>query len=266
MIYCVLKGGLGNILFQIAAVKSLAIDSGVDCSFPNLIHHYGVMDADNYYIPNLKHSTEYHQIFDKLNVIQPTTSLPLTRYPFHYVKVDTPPDNFVVDGFFQSEKYFTHNREAILDYIKMPESVNKIITDKYSELLNVRTTAIHVRRGDYLKFPQHHPTQSAEYYLSAMDLVKNKTDKFLVFSDDIQWCKDNLNIDNIIYIEDEKDYIELYLMSLCDNNIISNSSFGWWGAWLNKNNDKVVVGPNKWFGPAIKHETSDIIPESWIKL
>ena len=266
MIYCVLKGGLGNMLFQIAAVKSLAIDYGVDCSFPNLIHHYGVMDADNFYIPNLKHSTEYHQIFNKLNVVQPTTSLPLIRYPFHYVKADLPPDNFVVDGFFQSEKYFAHNREAILDFIKMPESVREIIETKYSEILSVRTTAIHVRRGDYLKFPQHHPTQTVEYFLSGVELLKDKTDKFLVFSDDIAWCKTNFKFDNIVYIENEKDYIELYLQSLCNNNITSNSSFSWWGAWLNKNEDKVVIGPTNWFGPAIQHETADILPESWIKI
>jgi hypothetical protein len=96
-------------------------------------------------------------------------------------------------------------------------------------------------------------------------MLKDKTDQFLVFSDDINWCEENLKLENSIYINDEKDYNELYLMSLCDNNIIANSSFSWWGAWLNKNDDKLVVGPTKWFGPAINHKTSDILPDEWIK-
>jgi len=266
MIYCVLKGGLGNMLFQIAAVKSLAIDNGVDCSFPNLHHHYNVMDNDNHYNPKLKHSKEYQQMFEALNVSQPTANLVRIHYPFHYDKLDTPTDNFLVDGFFQSEKYFTHNREGILECLKIPESVKVHIDKKYGGVLEGKTTSIHVRRGDYLKYPNHHPTQTLKYFEDSVEALKDKTDKIIVFSDDIPWCKENFKFDNIVYIENEKDYIEIYLMSLCNNNITSNSSFSWWGAWLNENKDKVVIGPTKWFGPAITHETADILPESWIKI
>lgn len=264
MIYCNVMGGLGNMLFQIAATKAYAIDEGVDASFPNLISQMKLVNDDNLHNPLIKHGFEYEVILKSLNREAPINAKTIT-FPFEYIdhKVN---DNSIIHGFFQSEKYFKRHRDEILEMFKIPEIIQNVITDKYSHLLNGRTTSIHVRRGDYLKFPNHHPVQTLEYYLSAVDLVKDKTDKFLVFSDDIPWCKDNFKFDNIIYIEDEKDYIEIYLMSLCDNNITSNSSFGWWGAWLNRNNDKVVVGPNKWFGPAIKHETSDIIPESWIKL
>lgn len=92
------------------------------------------------------------------------------------------------------------------------------------------------------------------------------TDLFIVFSDDIEWCEENLPKDNFYYIKNEKDYIELYLMSMCNNNITCNSSFSWWGAWLNKKEDKKVIGPKIWFGSAINHNTDDIIPQSWIKL
>ena len=126
-------------------------------------------------------------------------------------------------------------------------------------------TSIHVRRGDYVKHPNHHPVQTIEYYNKSVEMVGKDT-TIVVFSDDIEWCKKNFNIDNIIYIEDEKDYIELYLMSLCDNNIISNSSFSWWGAWLNTNENKKVIAPNKWFGSAINENTNDIIPKGWIKI
>jgi len=138
--------------------------------------------------------------------------------------------------------------------------------DKYNFLKNKKTTSIHVRRGDYVNHPNHHPTQSLEYYLEAIKILKDETELFLVFSDDINWCKENIKLDNVVYIENEKDYIELYLMSVCTNNIISNSSFSWWGAWLNKNEDKKVIGPLKWFGDAIKHNTGDVLPENWIKL
>jgi len=102
------------------------------------------------------------------------------------------------------------------------------------------------------------------YYIKAMERLKDKTDVFVVFSDDIEWCKQNFS--NAVFIENEKDYVEVYLMSLCDNHIISNSSFSWWGAWMNKNENKTVIGPQIWFGPGIGHRTSDILPDNWIKI
>ena len=98
------------------------------------------------------------------------------------------------------------------------------------------------------------------------DSLKNDTDYFLVFSDDIEWCKNNITGDNIVYIDSEIDYIDLYLMARCDNNIIANSSFSWWGAWLNKNENKKVVAPTLWFGQVVGEDTNDIIPENWIKI
>lgn len=267
MIYCNLKGGLGNMLFQIAATKSVSIDIGVDCCFPNLIDNLNYLNADNLYNPKLNHSLEYLKIFQKLNVSDPINIIDSLTYPFEFIPHQyIPLGNFFISGFFQSEKYFVHNRQEIIDFIKMPESIGNVITSKYSSVLAQKTTSIHVRRGDYVIHPNHHPTQSLDYYLSAIELVKDKTDIFVVFSDDIQWCKNNFKDLNAIYIENEKDYIELYLMSFCNNNIIANSSFSWWGAWLNENKNKIVIGPKLWFGSSITHKTDDIIPETWIKL
>ena len=133
-------------------------------------------------------------------------------------------------------------------------------------MLEGKKTSIHVRRGEYLKYPNHHPTQTLKYFEDSVEALKDKTDKIIVFSDDIPWCKENFKFDNIVYIENEKDYIEIYLMSLCNNNITSNSSFSWWCAWLNENKDTVVIGPTKCFGLALTHATADILPESWIKI
>ena len=260
MIYCNLKGGLGNMLFQIAAVKSFAIDIQTECSFPNLHQHLNYLNNDNFYNPNLNHSVEYLEVFKNLLFSPITNDYRIITYPFEYSD-NKPSDNTLIDGFFQSEKYFLHNRKNIINYITLPN-----IDIKYLELLNKTTTSIHVRRGDYVNHPNHHPTQDLSYYLEGIDLLKLQTDLFIIFSDDIQWCKDNLKIKNSVYIENEKDYIEMKLMSLCNNNIISNSSFSWWGAWLNEHNDKIVIGPKKWFGSAIQHNTNDILPKGWIKI
>jgi hypothetical protein len=265
MIYCNLKGGLGNMLFQIAAAKSIAIDNNTDCSFPNLESHLHYLNSDTTYNPILNHGGEYRSFLSKLQITT-TTTKNVVRYPFNYIQSQSFDSDVIIDGFFQSEKYFIHNRQVILDFIKPTSEILDIINDKYGDIVNGKTTSIHIRRGDYVKHPNHHPVQSLEYYNKGMGLLKDKTETFVVFSDDIEWCKNNLKGNDIIYINNEKDYIELYLMSLCNNNIISNSSFSWWGAWLNKNNNKVVVGPNKWFGWAINHDTSDLIPELRIKM
>jgi hypothetical protein len=264
MIYCNLKGGLGNMLFQIAATKAYAIDAGVDVSFPNLNAQMKLINDDNFYNPSIKHSFEYEAIFKDL-IRESPTNPKLVKFPFEYIKHNVL-DNSIIDGFFQSEKYFNRHRDEILKLLEIPETIKDTINEKYGNVLSSKTTSLHVRRGDYVRHPNHHPTQSIEYYNKAMDLLQAITETFVVFSDDIAWCKEHLNYDNVIYIENEKDYIEVYLMSLCDNNIIANSSFSWWGAWLNQNNDKIVVGPKKWFGSAINHDTSDIIPDSWIKI
>lgn len=270
MIYCILKGGLGNMLFQIAAAKSIAIDTNNDCSFPNLISHLQYLNSDNTYNPNLTHSHEYMQIFKNLKHSPITHNLNeyvyLMEFPFEFVEPKDIKQHTLINGFFQSEKYFKHNREAILDYLDFSFISKDYISEKYDFINTVRTTSIHVRRGDYVNHPNHHPTQSIEYYMKGVDIVKSETDLFVIFSDDIEWCKKNLKLEKVLYIEGEKDYIELYLMSLCDNNIISNSSFSWWGAWLNKNPMKKVIGPLKWFGAAIQHNTGDILPENWIKI
>jgi|688.fasta_scaffold334865_2 hypothetical protein len=267
MIYCKLKGGLGNMLFQIAAAKSLAIDNNTDCYFPNLLEHLKYLDIDKTHNPELNHSNEYIQILKKLKVNSlPQNRTSLITYPFDFIETPTIKENTIIDGFFQSEKYFSHNRNEILKFLNFDFIEKESIEKKYEFIFSKRCTSIHIRRGDYLKYPNHHPVQTSKYYLDAIEILNKDTDLFIVFSDDINWCKENLKLDNIIYIEGEKDYIELYLMKNCHNNITSNSSFSWWGAWLNENPSKKVVGPLIWFGNAIKHNTGDILPEKWIKI
>ncbi len=271
MIYCNLQGGLANMLFQIAMTKSMAVDYGVNFSFPNLISHLEFLNNESNHNSSLKHSLEYLKLFNTLNAVNyskpQNNDTMVLNYPFHYEKkiLSNPNQDVLISGFFQSEKYFKHNRDEILGMLNFND-FETYVRNKYPFIKDYRCSAIHVRRGDYLKYPNHHPVQTIEYYRKGINLLEPITDKFIIFSDDIEWCKENLKLDNVIYIENEKDYIELYLMSLCNNNIISNSSFSWWGAWLNKNDDKVVIGPKMWFGSEIKENDNDIIPQNWYKL
>jgi hypothetical protein len=265
MIFCNLVGGLGNMLFQIAAVKSLSIDNNTECYFPNLQTHLEYLNHDSLYNPKLNHSSEYNQIFKNLRTISVNKPIGFISVPFEYVELPKISEDTLIHGFFQSEKYFKHNRNEILNFLNFDFISYDSLEEKYP-FLTKKTTSIHVRRGDYVKHPNHHPTQSIEYYKEAIEILKNETEIFIIFSDDITWCKENFDLENVFYVENEKDYIELVLMSLCKNNIISNSSFSWWGAWLNNNLTKKVIGPSKWFGPAINHNTGDILPENWIKI
>jgi hypothetical protein len=248
-----LVGGLGNYLFQIAAAYSLGLDNGVNTIFDNkssiTVHKH--LDS---YKTNILRNLIYGTPFIKNHY---------NEQFFHYQKIPYK-ENIKINGYYQSEKYFKHNRGSILDLFSINTPSERYMEEKYGDILKNKTCSIHVRRGDYLGLPNHHPVCSLGYYKEAMSQMV--VDKFLVFSDDIQWCKENFTGDKFIFIEGNPDYIDLWLMSLCDNNIIANSSFSWWGAWLNQNPTKKVIAPNKWFGSATKHNTKDLIPDTWIKI
>lgn len=265
MIYCNLKGGLGNMLFQIAAVNAMAIKKKTYCSFPNIKEHIHILNQDTVYNSSLKHAHEYMN-FLSLNDVKPLGRHNTYSYPFEYTEFLPEESNFGVDGFFQTEKYFNNQREEILNIIKPNQTINEILDMKYSSITKEHCTSMHIRRGDYTKFPNNHPIQEMDYYQKSLKVLEDPG-LILVFSDDIKWCKETLTFKNMYFVENEKDYIELFLMSRCKNNIIANSSFSWWGAWLNQHPDKKVVGPSKWFGPSLSHlNTNDIVSENWIKI
>ena len=137
------------------------------------------------------------------------------------------------------------------------------LAEKYEFINNVRTTSIHVRRGDYVNHWLHH-IDLRNYYNFCFKQFENV--HYYICSDDIEWCKNNLLFDNILFVEGLDDIEDMWLMSLCKNNIIANSTFSWWGAWLNKNPDKKVISPNNWFGNHVNINQNNIIPENWIKI
>lgn len=165
-------------------------------------------------------------------------------------------------GYWQSEKYFSDIRSTLLQEFQFPV-VNDI---KNKELLKTIqssiSVSIHVRRGDYIG---GFPLMSEVYYQNAMNYFMEKYGNifFVVFSNDVAWCKSNIKFNNGVYVDwnNGKDsWKDMYLMTQCKHNIIANSSFSWWGAWLNQNQNKVVIAPNKWFYHKV---TPDIYCENW---
>lgn len=259
-----LKGGLGNYMFQIACAYSYAKKNNKECFFTTndavKIHKY----IDSY----------RENVLKNVPLIESHGQNGFKRYnepTFHFTEIPNIEGDVYLDGYFQSEKYFNNYSEDIRKLFKFPEKLKgeTIIhaADKFKDDFNGQTCSIHVRRGDYLNSPDHHPTQDVSYYMKAAKKI-GMDKKFLVFSDDIQWCKENFpEMDNFIFIEGLKDYEDLLLMSLCKHNIICNSSFSWWAAWLNQNSEKIVIAPQKWFGAAYGHlNTQDLYCEGWLKI
>lgn len=190
---------------------------------------------------------------------------------FHFdFNVFSVPDFTDFDGYFQSIKYFEDIMPQIRETFKFKKEIqNKALNfhdanrEDGSEIV-----AIHVRRGDYLGIPDILPVREPEYFEEAFSYFTDKPYKFLVCSDDIQWCINTFgNSDNIFYPVDNDPYTDLCAMSMCDHFIISNSTFGLWAALLNNKPNKKVISPKNWFGPKLAHNnTKDLMPENWIRI
>ena len=154
--------------------------------------------------------------------------------------------NYNLHGFFQSEKYFKKIEKDIREIFTLKDKYNNII-QKY-DMTN--TFSIHIRRGDYVNSRIHGCLSNKEvlinYINKGLESIHIENLRLIVFSDDIEWCKNNLTFKNMEFIDGNEDIIDLFIMSRCENHIISNSTFSWWGAWLNKNKRKKVITPTPW--------------------
>lgn len=170
-------------------------------------------------------------------------------------------------GYFQSEIYFKHCENDIRNYFTLKNKWVEYIKNKYPQLQG-DTCSIHVRRGDYIAKPDCHPIQTLSYYENAAkELYGTNLNNinFIICSDDIEWCKKNFKFSKMTFIEGEVDIIDMFIMSMCGDNIIANSSFSWWSAWLNQNQNRVVA-PNNWYGPKIPYDSKDLYIDDWIRL
>lgn len=253
-----LIGGLGNMMFQIATSYSVSLRDNKEM----------ICDTRDMQIPHKQYTFYTDNIFRNIKFSDSVIDLKnMGEGGFHYTPIPKIEGNIKLIGHFQSEKYFMNHKNEILNLFEIDDITKNYLLEKYGEILNQDTCSIHVRRGDYLGLQNHHPIQPIEYYQKAINII-GEENHFLIFSDDIKWCEENFSfLKNKTFVSDNLDYEDLYLMSRCNNNILANSTFSWWGAWLNKNKNKQVIIPSKWFGVSNLHlNTNDLYCNKWIKL
>jgi hypothetical protein len=266
-------GRSGNQMFQFAATVGIARKANQGFAFPqenteipsveefkDEVRREVYFDLPKYF-PNVKKTLAPLKDIETLHVAQEPY--------FHFCpEMFTVPDQTNLMGYFQTEKYFEHCSDLILGMFQFDNEIKKQAENNFPSFPNdVEFVSIHLRRGDYVGLQQFHPIMDADYYFDAMTQFMEGNYCFLIFSDDITYCKELFGEqENIVYIEGNSAEVDMCMMTMCDHNVIANSSFSWWGAWLNDNVNKKVVAPKRWFGPAYKgvHDTKDLYPQSWI--
>lgn len=249
-------GHLGNQMFQYASLKGIARNRGYDWCIPpqeNFGKYYNLL-------------SHVHQCFN-LNcnaAIINGTIVEERHHHFDQELFETCPDNVSLNGYFQTEKYFSH----IKDEIKDDFSFNQNVVDECSNFIkeispNREVISIHVRRGDYLNLQSFHPIPPLEYYESALSKLDSSM-PVIIFSNDSDWCKEQklFESDRFLVAESNDVAYDMCIMSMCSHHIMANSSFSWWGAWLS--DSKHVIAPKVWFGESLSHhDLSDLYCTGW---
>ena len=251
------SGRLGNQMFQYAALKAIALKNKYDYCLPNniKIKPDGAFDfINNKWIEYKLDLIECFDISCKIENINTLHNYQEKEFNFNPDVLDIL-DNTSIDGYFQSFRYFEEFWEEIKkDFSFINLKINK---DKISQYNN--PVSIHIRRGDYVNHPNYWNID-LEYIQKALLYFEDNNYTFLIFSDDMNWCKEVFP-EGVVFVE-ENQFDSLCLMSLCQHNIISNSSFSWWGAYLNNNKNKKIVAPHKWF--STPKPLNDLYPPNWI--
>jgi len=254
------KGRLGNQLFQYAALVGIAKNLNYDFCIPD---HSNVPWFDQEVDGNIV--TKYHQLqhLFEMNYLNGRYGevdgyeIDVHQAEFCEELFNECPDNSSLLGHFESYHYFENaEKELRKDFIireRLLEAASKFHKDKKTEL----PVCVSVRRGDYIKFQDHHPPCVESYYRECIEKL-GKDRQYLIISDDIEWCKkifvgNNFIFNDVIPDNIYKPHLDFAVGSLCNDFIISNSTFSWWVAWISNSKDKKVFAPYPWFGPALAH-------------
>ena len=253
-------GRLGNQMFQYAALRGIANKHGYDFTIPESDFNDEWNDHQLFEVFDLPNLKNRGRVDDKF----------LQERQFNYDPelVEQCPDNVSLYGYFQTERYFSH----ITDSIKEDFTFKKDVVENCKEVMEELSEpiALHVRRTDYVEKSQDHPPCSLKYYHEALKRFHEKR-PVVIFSDDVKWCKeqDIFKPDRFLVSETDNNIYDMCMMTMCDDYIIANSSFSWWGAWLSHNPNPTVIAPKKWFGDTgytAKNNTEDICPDRWVKI
>lgn len=246
------NGRLGNQMFQYAALYSVGLIRGYEIGIPSSQRISEVFE-----LPNANY----------LNSFNNTILFKEREFTFD-PNVFLVPDKTDMFGYFQSGRYFDMCRDSLLKEFKFlsihEEKANQILAPLNSSIV----CSLHVRRGDYKNLSDYHTNLSIDYYKSAIQIIKNNIKvspvNFLIFSDDIDWCKSIFVNDKFTFVELNDEAAELCAMSKCKVHIIANSSFSWWGSWLS--GSPYTIAPKNWFGPRGPKHWDTIYQQGWMIL
>lgn len=284
MIIVKLKGGLGNQMFQYAAGRQLSIihksPLKLDLSFLQgeaTDYTKREYELDKFNITAEIATPEEVEQLKKKSWKKLFRKTKIRERIFGVFKTKLRGSkNCYLNGYWQSEDYFDKIPNIIRDDFTFIEP----LTDNYflelqEQITKSNSVSIHFRRGDYvtdLKTNKTFGVCSIDYYQKAVEFLSKRVSnlRIFAFSEDIEWVKSNFNTHHpIVFVEksDENLHSDFRLMSMCKHNIIANSSYSWWAAWLNSNEEKIVVAPQKWYENKRKqYQSADRVPESWVKL
>lgn len=289
MINVKLMGGLGNQMFQFCAGLNLSkrlntqftIDDSILIS--NLTNEHSVKrDLDLEIFKIHSHPFYNGKVREKINSITRNFNriLPVNLRSYYIEKnfnynnnILLLNNNTTIEGYWQSYKYFYGIENEIQESFKFQNELLEQSKSIHKEITNCQSVCINVRRADFA-VNSFHGTLEIEYYINAIDLIKSKVNSevhFFIFSDDIDWCKNNFNfLFNKTIVDHNHKGLKfsnyLYLMMCCKHFIIPNSSFAWWAAWLSKNTRKIIIAPKIWFKGDAENLTLDLIPTNWIRI
>jgi hypothetical protein len=279
MITCNIIGGLGNQLFQIFATISYALKhKQVFCFTYKTMTGKRPMYWDNF-LSTLKLFTNARMM----------SNVQIVDEPLYYSVVPNNQHNIMLTGYFQNPAYFKEYYKPICRMIRLDEQKEKI-KEIMPDIDFNNSISMHFRQGDYLLFPDHYKILTYEYYKNSLNHIlkerrkrrdRKETEEKEV-SQVLYFCEDGdlLQVIDIIKqlkevyppVEftrapsDLEDWQQLLMMSCCQDNIIANSTFSWWGAYFNSNFEKIVCSPAQWFGPKINIKMEELLPEEWIKI
>lgn len=288
MILTRLKGGLGNQMFQYATGLEMATRYNeilkLDATGYDDERHVKSDTPRKYRLFPFAISGEVAPLDEVMKIRNPYGFFSrlvraFSQKVLRKYHIDYEPDYFnkkrtYVEGFFQSEKNFSTVKDRIRqEFTLKKEYESPAFLDAKKMVAKKNSVSVHIRRGDYANHTltnSYFGTCSKEYYLKAIAYISSKVENptFYFFSDDIEWAKKEFGESSTYnYISNPalQDYEELILMSLCSHNILANSSFSWWSAWLNNNPSKIIIAPKKWLN-VVPDPQPNIVPETWIRL